>query len=134
MVTASSDPTSPALAPLAVVQSPGGLSMQSGTAGDISSGYLAHSQPSRTVCWLRLHKAARGAPNHALSSALRVVQRTQLFLLQVSPSATRRQTRCLLPPPPFFSNKIFPGLPTVPHNAMVFLSHLVTLLWAYFNV
>lgn len=66
------------------------------------------------------HKSALGASTHGLSSAFRVVQRKQLFLSQVSPSATGRQTRWLLPPPPLFSNNHPRFLQFLIINAAVF--------------
>lgn len=108
------------LVQFAAAQNPGGLSLEFGTDSDISpgpaDGYLAHSHPGIIVCLLSPHKTALGGTTHCLSSALRVMQRLLLFPLQVSPSAARRQVRCLSTPPPLLPVKIFPGLPTIPPN------------------
>ena len=110
----STDHTLPTLVQLAVAQNPRGLPLELGRVGDISG--LPGSLPSQQDGLFAAYEVALMASTHGLSYALRIVQRALLFLSQLSTSVPRRQTRCPLPLPPLFSNKIFPGILTDPHH------------------
>lgn len=73
--------------------------------------YLARSHLDGMVCFLHLHEAALG-----VSAKVQVLPLVLCRECWCFPLAPRRQTRYPLPPPPLFSKKTFPGLPSVPHS------------------